>query len=394
MAKQKNEPAADVRMELACNRQGLLSACRLVSVAVSGRDVKPALRNIKAVAESQRLTLIGTDLELGIRLDLKNVRVGQPGAALLPAGRLIAILSETADEELALQGSDSEVVVRSSTGVFDMPGEDLAGFPDVPDFDAKAYHEITASVLKELIRRTLFAAAPEGNAHFLATTGVLWELEGDSVTLVATDGRRLAIATGQAKAHGGHSTAERKGRKGEPDLAVIPGKAMTLLARLLSDPDQVVRVAIRPNDVLVKTEHAVLYTRLLDGRFPSYRQVIPTKATFHVPLTAAPMMNGIRQAAVLNDEDSQGVHFQFTKRKLTLSGQGATSGKSKIELPINYDGKATDIRFNPDYVNDMLRVLEPDAALSLDMSGNEKPAVFKHGDAYTYVAVPLVPTKP
>jgi DNA polymerase III subunit beta len=372
-------------MKIVCHREGLLAACQLASAAVAARDVKPVLRNIKAIVESDRCTLMATDLEIGIRLEVRGIKVEEPGEALLPTSRLIAILREATDEEMTIEAGPDKCVVRGNTNEFDMPGEDPSAFPDVPAFAEEKYHEIPAGVLRDMIKRTLFAAATEGQVRFGATTGVLWELEEEKAALIATDGRRLAMMTAQANPHGGHTT------KGQ--LPVVPSKAMNLLERNLTEAGETIRISLRANEVLMKTERAMIYSRLVEGRFPNYKQVIPQKHAHRVPLTVGPFMAAVKQAAIMTDDESKRVRFQFAKKKLTLRAQGAESGQSRVELPIDYDGKGLEISFDPKFVIDMLRVLEPDTPLVLDMNDSGSPAVLRYEPSYLYVIVPLVETK-
>ena len=369
-------------MKLVCHREGLLAACQLASVAVAVRDVKPVLRNLKAVVEGDRCTLMATDLELGTRLEVRGIKVDEPGEALLPSNRIISILREATDEEMTLEANADACFVRGQHTEFEMPTEDPSAFPDVPGFAEEKYHEITAGVLREMIRRTIFAAAAAEHTRFGATTGILWELEGDHAALVATDGRRLALCKGAAQAHGGHTT------KGQ--MPVVPTKAMTLVERNLTEPDELVRVSIRANEALFKTERSMVYTRLVEGRYPNYKQVIPQKHAIKVPLTVGPFHAAVRQAAIMTDDESKRVVFSFAKKKLTLQARGTEAGRSKVELPIDYDGKAAEISFDPKFLGDMLRVLEPDTALTLEMTDTATPAVFKAEPNYLYVVVPLV----
>src|SRR5579864_7234246 len=118
-------------MKSVCHREGLLAACQLASVAVSSRDVKPVLRNLKAVVDNDRCTLMATDLELGIRLDVRGIKVEETGEALLPTGRLIAILREATDEEMTIEAGPDACIIRGEHNEFEMPGEDPAAFPEV-----------------------------------------------------------------------------------------------------------------------------------------------------------------------------------------------------------------------------------------------------------------------
>jgi DNA polymerase-3 subunit beta len=322
---------------------------------------------------------MATDLELGIRLEVRGVKVDEPGEAILPAARTLAILRESTDEELQLEADADRCLVRGQYNEFEMPSEDPANFPDVPAFAETKYHELPAGALREMIRRTIFAAAVE-HPRF-AVTGILWELEGNSAKLVATDGRRLAVVQGPATAHDGHDT------KGQ--MPVVPTKAMGLLERNLSDADEVVRVSFRPNEVLFKTERAMIYSRLVEGRYPAYKEVFPKKVVSKVPLAVGPFYAAVRQAAIMTDDESKKVVFTFAKKNLTLKAQGAETGRSKVELPLEYEGKTIDIGFDPRFLTDMLRVLEPDASLSLELEGGNSPALFRNGSDYSYVVMPL-----
>jgi DNA polymerase-3 subunit beta len=373
-------------MKIVCHREGLLSACQLASAAVASRDVKPILKNLKAVVTDDRCTLMATDLELGIRLDVRGIKVTEGGDALLPTQRLTSILRESTDEELTIEAGPEACTIRGESAEFEMPSEDAAAFPDIPSFQEEKYHEISAGTLREMTRRTIFAAAAAEHSRFGATTGVLVELEDSKATMVATDGRRLALIHGEAEAHGGHST------KGQ--MPVVPAKAMTLLERNLTEPDEKVRISLRPNEVLMKTERAMIYSRLVEGRFPNYRQVLPTKHAAKIPLTVGPFLSAIRQAAIMTDDESKRVIFNFAKKKLTLQARGAESGRSKVELPVEHDGKAIEISFDPKFLIDMLRVLGPDAQLSLEITDSATPAVFHHESNYLYVVVPLVAAGP
>jgi DNA polymerase-3 subunit beta len=359
-----------------------LAACQLVSAAIPTREVKAILKNLKAVADTGCFTLIATDLEVGIRLDVRGLTVQETGEAILPGKKLTDILREARDEQLVIEADPSACVVRGTTSSleFEMPSDDPAHFPDFPAFNEDRYHELTAGALREMIRRTVFATATDTTRYSMS--GVLWELEGESVKLVATDGRRLALAEGKADPTGGHTT------KGQ--MPVVPTKAMSLLERnLQDDPEEKVKVCLRPNEVLFRTERAVIYSRLVEGRFPDYTKVIPKKSNVKVELQAASFQAAVRQAAIMADNESKRVTFKFARNKLTLESQGATSGRSRVELPLGYEAKPIDVNFNPEFLIDMLKVLPPDADLELSLIDGASPALFHSGEGYAYLVMPL-----
>lgn len=366
-------------MKAEFHREGLLAAAQLASAAITARDIKPILRNLKMIVENDRCTLMATDLELGVRLEVRGVKVEEAGDAILPANRIIAILREATDESISLNADSERSLVCTQFNEYEMASEDAANFPDVPSFSEDRYHELPAGTLREMIRRTVFAAATENPRY--AMTGVLWELEGSSARLVATDGRRLAVAQATAVEQGGHTT--------HGTTPVVPTKAMTLVERVLHDGDEIVRVTLRPNDVLFKTDRAMVYSRLVEGRYPAYREVFPKKPAVRIPLGVAPFLVAIRQSAIMTDDESKRVTFSFAKKKVTLQARGVETGRSKVEMALDYDGKAVEINFDPRYLTEMLRVLAPDAPLVLELVDGSTPALFKSGDDYSYVVMPL-----
>jgi DNA polymerase III subunit beta len=369
-------------MKVICSREGLLAACQLASVAVAVREVKPILRNLKAVAAGDRFTLMATDLELGIRHELRGLKVEEDGEAILPSAKLLSILRESTDTDLMIDASEAQVMVRGQVNEFEMPSENPADFPDIPTFSDEHYHEATAGTLRLMIKRTVFAAAKESTKF--AMTGVLWEVEGKHLRLVATDSKRLALATGPISSH---EAAETKGHS-----HLVPTKAMQLLERhLLSLPeDEKVRVSLRPNEVLFQTDTTTIYSRLVEGRYPPYKEIFPKKINAKIPLPVLPFLTAVRQAAIMTDEEAKRVTFHFAKNLLTMEAQGPTSGRSKVPLAIDYDGSAIDIIFDPQYLTDMLRVLEESAPLELHLVDGSKPALFKSGSDYSYLVMTMV----
>jgi DNA polymerase-3 subunit beta len=372
-------------MRITCHREGLLSACQLVSVAVAARNVNPVLQNVKVIAEKDRCTLMATDTEVGIRMEVRSINVEEPGEALMPANRLLSILREATEEELNIEAGPDGCMLRAQRMEYEMPGEDPSIFPDFPTFAEDKYHEINSGVLHNLVRRTIFAVAnPEKTTKWGATTGILWELDGGKARLVATDGRRLALCDGAAIAHGNHATGSQQ--------PVAPLKAMSLLERNLQEDEEAVRVSLRPNEVLIKTERATIYSRLVEGRFPNYKQALPTKHNVKVPLTAGPFQTAVRQAAIMTSEESMGVVFSFEKGKLTLRARGADTGSSRVEMELpEYQASPLEISFDPRYLTDMLRVFEPNTKFNLELTDSSSPAVLRNepGD-YAYVVLPLV----
>jgi DNA polymerase-3 subunit beta len=368
-------------MKAICPRAALLEACQLAGVAVAVREIKPILRNLKAIADGSRFTLMATDLEIGIRHELRSLTIQEGGQAILPAAKLISILRESTDTELVLEADEDKVLVRGNVNEFEMPSENPADFPDIPMFTDEQYHEVPAGALRHMVHRTIFAAAKESGKF--AITGVLWEVEGKNLRLVATDTKRLAQMTGPVTSH------DAAAAKGQSHL--VPTKAMQLLERHLQGlpDDEAVKVSLRPNEVLFQTSTTTIYSRLVEGRYPPYREIFPKKTQAKIPLQVPVLLTAVRQAAIMIDEEAKRVAFHFAPGLLTMEAQGPTTGRSKVPLAIEYDGSPIDINFDPQYVIDMLRVLADDDPLVLELVDGNRPALFKSGADYAYLVMPI-----
>ncbi len=368
-------------MKVVCPREALLGATQLVGVAVAVREIKPILRNLKAIATGDHFTLMATDLEFGIRHEMRGLRIESKGEAILPAAKLTQILREATDADLVVEADESKVLVRGEVNEWEMASENPSEFPDIPTFSDKQYHEVSAGVLSKMIRRTVFAAAKESTKF--AMTGVLWEVEGKNVRLVATDSKRLALATGPVISHDAGET------KGQSHL--VPTKAMQLLERHVQTlaEDAMVRVSLRPNEALFRTDTTTIYSRLVEGRYPPYREIFPKKAAARINLPVGAFLTAVRQSAIMTDDETKRVAFHFDKNQLTMQAHGPTTGRSKVPMPIEYDGSAIDINFDPSYLVEMLRVLQPEDSLVLELVDGGKPALFKCGSDYSYLVMPL-----
>lgn len=368
-------------MRAFCNRDGLLTAFAMVSGVVPVRSPKPILQNVKLIVdEEEGSVLMGTDLEVGIRHQVLGVRVEQPGAVILPTVHMGSILRTSGDVELELMADEDRLIVRGQHAEFILPIEDASLFPEVPDFAATSYHVIPAGNLKKLIRRTIFATDLESARYALG--GVLVELTGETIAMVGTDGRRLARMVAPAEAENNPPAPT-----GTP---VIPVKALKLIERNLVDDDVLVHLAIQAGTaVLVRTESAVIYSRLVEGRFPRYQDVFPVNVEVKIPLEAGRLRLAVEQASIVTSDESRGVDFQFGPGALKLSSQAADVGSSHVDLPIAYDGKPVEITFDPRYLIDALKTLDDATPVTAELIDSKNAAVFKTADHYTYVVMPL-----
>ena len=368
-------------MRVFCDRDALLTAFGMVSGVISPKSPKPILQNIKLIADTDnRPELVGTDLDVGIRYQLTGIKVDKPGSVILPMTQMTSILRTSADVELIIEDDGNSLIVQGLHSQFTLPVEDVNLFPEVPDFAAEDYYIIDAVDLKKLIQRTMFATDVESTRYALG--GVLVELTGESIAMVGTDGRRLARMSAPA-------TAENKPPLPEGS-SVIPVKALKVIERNLLDNDVPVHLSLQTGTaVLIRSERAVIYSQLLEGRFPRYHDVFPAVSDIKISLEVGPLRMAIEQASVVTSEDSRGVDFQFSSGMLRLISQSADVGSSHVELPINYEAKPIEITFDPRYLIDALKTLDDTSSITAELIDSKNAAVFKTTDFYTYVVMPL-----
>ncbi len=367
-------------MKVTCDREALLAAFQTAAAVAPSRSPKPILQNVKFEVSETSAIVLATDLEVGVRTSVPGVDVQVAGAAILPVARFGSILRESSDEQLRIEADAQGTVVRGERSEFRLPAENPHEFPAVADFTESKYHELSARLLKELIRRTVFATDNESSRYALG--GVLLEFSDDKIIGVGTDGRRLAKMEVPAKSVGGHTSGD--------SMTIVMTKAMTLIERALTDPDAVIQISARANEVLVKTPRTTIYSRLVEGRFPKWRDVFPQRSgAAQIELTVGPLYSAVRQAAIVTSEESRGVDFTFEGGSLVLSGRTAEVGQSRIELPVAYDGAKLGITLDPRYLSDFLKVLDPEKTFTLDLKDSESAAVCTTDDGYGYVIMPL-----
>lgn len=366
-------------MKLTCEREKLLHAFQTAASVVPPRSPKPILENVKLEATPERATLMATDLEVGIRIDVPGLEVQAGGDVVLPIRRFGSILRESSDVKLYLESDGSRTLVRGQQSEWQLPSPNPDEFPPVRPFEAERYHQMPARFFRELVRRTAFATDTESSRYALG--GVLIELSAEGIIGVGTDGRRLARQEGPAEALAGHKTIEN---------TVIPTRAVQLMERALADNEENIQLAASENQVQVKSQRTTIYARLVEGRYPQWRDVFPkSQETVRIELSVGPFYSAVRQAAIVTTEDRRGIDFTFGEGKIALAGHGAEMGESHVELPIAYEGPEIQVKLDPRFMADFLKVLDLEQMFTLELRNSESAVVCHTDDGYSYVIMPL-----
>jgi DNA polymerase III subunit beta len=363
-------------MKVIAQTAALQEALNLAGAIVAARTPKPVLQCVKLTAAQKMLTMQATDLEVGCTFTITAVEVEEEGQALVPAARLAGIVRETSDEEsLRLQTDKEACLVRGASSHFKVFGYDPAEYPAVTEFPEPADFQIPAGQLVTMINRTLFAAA-KAHSHY-AISGVLWEASGKKLSLVATDGHRLAQTKGTLKKASAKDV-----------LAIVPAKLMGLILRLATDAEEMLDVKILENQILLRTARSVLVGSLVQGNVPKYGDVIPKEANRKATIQTAPFEHCIRKAALLANEESRGVKLSFAGEAVTLTSRAPEAGEAEATCPIKLDGEAIEIGFNPAFMLDALRVAGAEE-VTFEMNASNTPAVLKAGNDCLSVLMPV-----
>ncbi len=371
-------------MKAICDRASLTHWVQLAAGIASARSPKPALACLRIEARPDGMTLLATDLEVGLRVFLDKMEVQEAGVVLIPADRLSRILSELDADQVTLTGTDQDTEIVAPGSRFKVLGDNPEDFPEVPAFPESGAFQTGAEDLQGLIQRTVFATAKENTRY--ALNGVLWEAEQTKLTLIATDGRRMSVVHGKCQ-----DGPEAK------VSAIVPSKAMGLLERCLGtldDPKAAVRVALGEKDALVESPPAedgatwTVYSRLVDGHFPKFEDVIPKDLDKKVDLPTEEFTRAVRRAALLTNEESRGIQLRFTSGELVVSSRTPEMGEAEIRMPIEYGDEDLEIGFNPAFVLDAVKVMDADAC-QIALKSSAKPGVLTEGKLFTYVLMPV-----
>jgi DNA polymerase-3 subunit beta len=368
-------------MKLVCSRDALAETLSIAGSVVASRSPAPVLLCLRLVAKDGLLTISATDTEIGLELGIAEVDIQEDGEALIPADKLNQIVRSSSDDSISIHVKGTEALITGKDSKFKVFGYATSEFPGVQQFDEENIaFESDTSTMRRLIGRTLFATAVENSRY--AINGVLLEREGRHLRLVATDGRRLAVARGEcASAADDNSTL------------IIPSKALNVLSRLMSDPDEPVRVAATRTQVLFRVGEGpgapVLSSNLVEGSFPPFEDVIPKDQDKRVSFNAVALTSAVRRAALLTNEESKGVRLSFDASTLTLSSRAPEMGEAEIKVELDeYSGEPIEIGFNPTYLTEALKHADSENIM-IELKAPNKPGVIKVGNDFTYVVMPV-----
>jgi len=368
-------------MELVVRKNDLLRELQLFQGIVERKNTIPILANVLMEAKGDEVRFLATDLEVGLRSKC-SASVSKSGSLTLPAKKFFEIIKALPETDIRIAEDKGGVKVaadRFDSRMQTLPRED---FPTLPESGGAIATALPRAALKEMVAKTQFAITGEDTRYFL--NGALFVLRPESMTLVATDGHRLALVTvdrdGKAK------------KDAEEIKAILPKKTLGELSRLLMEGDGDITYERGENHLFFHVGDRLLISRMIDGQFPAYERVIPKGNDKRIEFERDRLTNAVKRVALLSNERSRAVKFQIEKNKVDVTSSSPDLGEAKETLPVDYTGGAMQICFNAQYVLDFLSAVATDV-VSLDLKDEVSQAVMKpvgaEGYDYTYVIMPM-----
>ncbi len=367
-------------MKFSISRDTLLKSLNLVAGVVERRQTLPILANVLMVLEDDRLSLTGTDLEVELVGRLQVAAGAEPGEVTVPARKLADIcksLPEGSDISFSL--TEGKATVRSGRSRFTLSTLPAREFPKVEDGIGTHQLTVRQGQLKRLIDRTGFAMAQQDVRYYL--NGMLWELEKQQLRVVATDGHRLAMCTLSGKVD----------VNGDGDTQVIlPRKGVLELARLLLEEDADISIVIGNNHIRAMTDDFTFTSKLVDGKFPDYKRVLPRSPDKVVLGSRLELRQAFTRTAILSNEKYRGVRLKLSDNTLDIIANNPEQEEAEETVPVEYAGEALELGFNVSYLLDVLGVLSGEQ-VKLSLADPNSSALLEEsedGDSL-YVVMPM-----
>jgi len=355
-------------------KEAIIDGLQQVQNVVSTRTTLPILSNVLVQASDGALSLTTTDLDVGVRCKVE-AEVSKTGSTTLPARKLFSILKEVPAAEIEVEVDDRNAAsIRAGSSFYKIMGLPEEEFPRFPEAGTGKALKIEQVVLRDMLQKTAYAVSNDETRYVL--NGVFMGLKGDKLTVVATDGRRLALIE--------HDMEVPKGSESE---LILPSKAVGELGRLLADKGDA-KLSIGENQIVFELDGTTLASKLIEGTYPNFRQVIPTETKERITLERELLLSALHRASILASEKTQSVKLNFAKNTLTITATTPEVGEAKETLSINYKGKEITIAFNPQYMMDPLRNLDADEVF-LELTDELSPGVLKLNAPFLYVLMPM-----
>lgn len=363
-------------MKFDCAKSELIPALNLVSRGVASKTTMPILEGVLFEAFDHKLFLTSTNLEISVKTSIP-AHIEQDGEVVLKSSFISQLIRKLSGEDIYFDVDDNAAVtIKSDFSTFHIKGMPSKEFPQFPEIIDDYQFTIDAAELKSMIHGTIFAVAIKENIPVL--TGLKLEITGDSMTMIALDGYRLAL---------------RRGKLSTPineDISIIvPGKSMTELDKLLANAEGDIQVNLSKSQIFFTMDETTFTSRLLEGEFINYQHIIPKENNTTVVIDRRELLNSTERAALLAREGKNNlIKMQFDIDSLTLTGNAEIGDVHEV-LPIDKQGDDLKIAFNSKFIIDALRAVDDDK-ITIALTNAIGPAVItSEDDAYIYLILPV-----
>ena len=365
-------------MNLTITKDQIIAGLQAVQNVVSTRTTLPILSNVLIRAEGSHVEFTATDLDVTVACKVE-AKVTKPGATTLPVKKLFGIVRELTGE-IEIETDDKNLSsIRSGSSFFKIHGLAADEFPPLPKFKDDKKVALPQENIRGMIRKTSFAVSTDESRYVL--NGIFISLKEGKMTFVATDGRRLALVDEEV------DISEKSA--GE---FIVPAKAVNELNRLLQDKGEVeLKFGENQASFALKNENGfsvLLITKLIEGNYPNYRQVIPGEAKERIGVGREELVQALRRAEIMTSEKANSVKLAFGKNLLTITANSPEVGEARETMAINYKGKELAIAFNPRYLIDPLNALTEDEVF-IELIDELSPGVVKINGPFLYVVMPM-----
>ena len=364
-------------MKFSIDKAEIINEFQSLAAVADKKQTLPILSNILIRCEADNIRMLSTDLEVELDISLKGANIVSPGETTIPAKKAADIIRELPEGEVSFELNDdsSKLTVKSSSGRYNLatiPGSD---FPDFDVVKSDVVHKITTEKLIELFHKTSFAMANQDWRHYL--NGCLFEKSETALNMVATDAHRLAIYKSNLETQGDFS-------------GIIPRKTVVELMKILPKQEEEIEFYINANNIVFMSKKFTFKSKLIDGNYPNYNQVVPQGEGVKITFNRRNMLDSLSRVSVLTSEKFKGVKLKSDNGVLDVSAHNPDQESAEEKLDITGDPSSFDIAFNVNYLKEVLSTIE-DEEISLISFGSDKSALVQSSDSnQVLVLMPLL----
>ncbi len=363
-------------MEVVCSKENLMEGISIVQKAVSTKTTLPILEGILIVADD-KLKLTGNDLEIGIECYV-DADVREKGSIVINSRMLGDIVRRLPEAEILMEVKENNtVVIECENSLFEIKGINSDGFPALPSVEKENGIKISQSVIKDMIKQTIFAVSVDENRPIL--TGSLFEYKSGHLSIVSIDGYRLALRT---------MTPDNVL---EDRNIVIPGKTLNEISKIIQPIDDELSIFVSGNQILFDMGKCIMVSRLLEGEYLNYMGIIPKEYETKVTVNTKELLACFERASLVitNDERRYPVKLDIKDEMMVITSN-TEIGNAREEIRLEMDGKELDISFNPRYFIEALRVIENEV-VNIHFTSEIGPCVIKplQGNDFAYLILPI-----